>query len=142
MLTSVVVRETELRRRVTRVRRCLNSQMDGDELSCPCGRCASRDVRVRDGPREMVECTRKVDLERCVPCIETSPSSIHSCFYHIHARKSISTRTEEDGKGGVREWYTEKYNCTGASSHPFASVRPSLLRRHQAGLTGAVWQQT
>ena len=43
----------------------------------------SRDVRVRDGPHEMVECTRKADLECCVPCIKIFRAHLPSILVTI-----------------------------------------------------------
>ena len=101
-------------------------------------------VRVRDGPCEMVECTRKAEPERCVPCIEffrTHLPSILVAIIYMHANP-LEHLPRKMGRGDAREWYTGYSNCTGAFSHPFVSVLPSLLRRHQTGLTGTVWQQT
>ena len=134
-------------KRVVREARARDAHREVSQLSrCfPCGRCASRDVRVRDGRREMVECTRKAELERCVPFIEFFRAHLPSilvAIIYMHA-SSLAHLPRKMGRGDAREWYTEEYNdCTGASSQPFVSVLPSILRRHQTGLTGTVWQQT
>jgi hypothetical protein len=73
-----VVREAKKRRRVGR---CL--KVAEHELCHTCCECASRDMRVRDGPREMVKhmrsvCivvkyARKADLECCVSTSASPP---------------------------------------------------------------------
>jgi len=143
VLTSVsFAKPAELRGHVTRASGGVSTlKVAEHELCFPCGRCASQDVRVRDGPREMVECTHKAELERCVPCIgffRTHLPSILVAIIYMHA-SPLAHLPRKMGRGDAREWYTEEYNnCTEASSHPFVSVLPSLLRRHQTGLTGTV----
>jgi hypothetical protein len=89
------IHEPKQRRRIGR-----RLKVTEQELRCACRRYVSRDVRARDGPREMIKhprgvravvvYARKADLECCVPRIEIFRAHLPSILVTItHPRGNL-----------------------------------------------------